>query len=176
VLKVKKKRIIIPYRSFIKWLVRLRRSPRAIAGGFALGTFVAFTPTMGIQFFIVMFLATILNMNRPAAFVTIWITNIATVAPIYTFNYWVGSLFWEGPSVKEVYRTFMDLTVKLARMDLWDIMDQFRVVRSLGQEVIIPLMIGSVIVGVIAAALVYLASFGLINYLSIRRNRKRFLH
>ena len=131
---------------------------------------------MGIQFFIVMFLATMLNMNRPAAFVTIWITNIATVTPIYTFNYWVGSLFCEGPSVKEVYRTFMDLTAKLARMNLWDILDQFRVVRSLGQEVIIPLIIGSVIVGVIAAVLVYLASFGLISYLSIRRNKKRVLH
>ena len=175
-LTVKKKRIIIPYRSFIKWLVRLRRSPRAIAGGFALGTFVAFTPTMGIQIFIVMFLATILNMNRPAAFVTVWITNIATVAPIYTFNYWVGSLFWEGPSVTEVYRTFLDLTAKLARMDLWDIMEQFRVVRSLGQEIILPLIIGSVIAGVIAAVLVYLASFGLISYLGIRRNRKRVLH
>ncbi len=115
-LTVKKKRIVIPYRSVVKWLVKLRRSPQAIAGGFALGTFVAFTPTMGIQFFIAMILATLLNMNRPAAFVMIWITNIATVAPIYTFNYWVGSIFWEGPSVNEVYRTFMDLTAKLARI------------------------------------------------------------
>ena len=54
---------------------------------------------MGIQFVIVMFLATLLNMNRPAAFIAIWITNIATMAPIYTFNYWIGSLFWQGPSV-----------------------------------------------------------------------------
>jgi len=176
VLRVKKKRIIIPYRPVIKWLVRLRRSPRAIAGGFALGTLVAFTPTVGIQFFIVMFLATILNMNRPAAFVTIWITNVATVTPIYTFNYWVGSLFWEGPSVGEVYRTFMNLTAKLARMDLWDIMDQFNVVMSLGKDIIIPLLIGSLIVGMIAAALVYLVSLGLIRYLVIRRNRKRILH
>lgn len=174
-LTVKKKRIIIPYRSVIKWLVKLRRSPQAIAGGFALGTFVAFTPTMGIQFFIVMILATILNMNRPAAFVTIWITNIATVTPIYTFNYWVGSIFWEGPSVKEVYRTFMDLTTKLARMDLWDIVDQFRVIMGLGQEIIVPLIIGSTIVGIAAAVLVYLASLGLIRYLTIRRNRKRIL-
>ncbi len=60
-------------------------------------------------------------------------------------------------------------------MDLWDIIEQFRVVRSLGQEIIIPLLIGSVIAGVIAAVLVYLASFGLISYLSIRRNRKRVL-
>lgn len=175
-LRVKKKRIIIPYRPVIKWLVRLRRSPRAIAGGFALGTLVAFTPTMGIQFFIVMFLATILNMNRPAAFVTIWITNVATVTPIYTFNYWVGSLFWEGPSVAEVYRTFMNLTTKLVRMDLWDIADQFKMVMNLGQDIIIPLLIGSFIVGMIAAVLVYLVSLGLIRYLVIRRNRKRELH
>ena len=175
-LRVKKKRIIIPYRPVIKWLVRLRRSPRAIAGGFALGTLVAFTPTVGIQFFIVMFLATILNMNRPAAFVTIWITNVATVTPIYTFNYWVGSLFWEGPSVGEVYRTFMNLTTKLARMDLWDIIDQFNVVMSLGKDIIIPLLIGSLIVGMIAAVLVYLVSLGLIRYLVIRRNRKKVLH
>lgn len=175
-LRVKKKRIIIPYRPVIKWLVRLRRSPRAIAGGFALGTLVAFTPTMGIQFIIVMFLATILNMNRPAAFVTIWITNVATVTPIYTFNYWVGSLFWEGPSVAEVYRTFMNLTAKLARMNLWDIIDQFKVVMSLGKDIIIPLLIGSLIVGMIAAALVYLVSLGIIRYLVIRRNRKRILH
>ena len=175
-LRVKKKRIIIPYRPVIKWLVRLRRSPRAIAGGFALGTLVAFTPTMGIQFFIVMFLATILNMNRPAAFVTIWITNVATVTPIYTFNYWVGSLFWEGPSVAEVYRTFMNLTTKLVRMDLWDIADQFKMVMNLGQDIIIPLLIGSLIVGMIAAVLVYLVSLGLIRYLVIRRNRKRELH
>lgn len=175
-LRVKKKRIIIPYRPVIKWLVRLRRSPQAIAGGFALGTLVAFTPTMGIQFFIVMFLATILNMNRPAAFVTIWITNVATVTPIYTFNYWVGSLFWEGPSVAEVYRTFMNLTAKLARMDLWDIVDQFKVVMNLGQDIIIPLLIGSFIVGTIAAVFVYLVSLGLIRYLVMRRNRKRVLH
>ena len=175
-LRVKKKRIIIPYRPVIKWLVRLRRSPRAIAGGFALGTLVAFTPTMGIQFFIVMFLATILNMNRPAAFVTIWITNVATVTPIYTFNYWAGSLFWEGPSVAEVYRTFMNLTTKLVRMDLWDIGDQFKMVMNLGQDIIIPLLIGSFIVGMIAAVLVYLVSLGLIRYLVIRRNRKRELH
>ena len=174
-LKIKKKRIVIPYRSAINWLVRLRRSPRAIAGGFALGTFVAFTPTMGIQFFIVMFLATLLNMNRPAAFIAIWITNIATMAPIYTFNYWIGSFFWQGPSVHDVYRTLLELTARLARMNLWDILDQFKEVMSLGQEIFIPLVIGSVVVGAVAAACAYLLSYALIRYTTIRRNRKRTL-
>lgn len=171
-----RKRIVIPFRPVIKWLVRLRRSPRAIAGGFALGTFVAITPTMGVQFFIVIFLATLLNLNRPAACVTIWITNVATVAPIYTFNYWVGSFFWHGPAVQEVYRTLLDLTAKLMKMDVWDILDQFKVMMELGRDIFIPLVIGSVIVGIFAAAMVYMGSMSVLRFIGKKRQKKRVLH
>ena len=169
------KRIVIPFRPVIKWLVRLRRSPRAIAGGFALGTFVAITPTMGVQFFIVIFLATLLNLNRPASCVTIWITNIATVAPIYTFNYWVGSFFWHGPAVQEVYRTLLDLTAELMKMDVWDILDQFKVVMELGRDIFVPLVIGSIIVGALSAAVVYLGSMSVLRFIGTKRQKKRIL-
>jgi len=131
---------------------------------------------MGVQFVIAFFLATILNLNRPASFVTVWITNVATVAPIYTFNYWVGSKFWSGPSVAEVYRTFLDLTAKLMGLNIWDIWDQFKIVMSLGQDIIIPLIIGSVIVGLIAAIIVYVASLALLKLLVVRRSKKRILY
>lgn len=130
----KRKRIVIPYRPVIKWIVRLRRSPRAIAGGLALGTFVAFTPTVGVQFAIAIFLATLLGMNRPASLVTIWITNPATIAPVYTFNYWVGKLIWPGPPVGEVYGSFVDLAAKLLSLDVWDFFDQFRTVITPDQK------------------------------------------
>ena len=170
------KRVVIPFRPVIKWLVRLRRSPRAIAGGFALGTFVALTPTMGVQFFIVIFLATLLNMNRPAACVTIWITNIATVAPIYTFNYWVGSFFWQGPAVGEVYKTLLGLTAELMKMDVWDLLEQFKVVMELGRDIFIPLVIGSTIVGIIAAVIVYMAAMSVLRFIGDKRRKKRELH
>ncbi|HBH27638.1 MAG: DUF2062 domain-containing protein [Desulfofustis sp. PB-SRB1] len=170
-----KSKIVIPYRPLIKWLVRLRRSPRAIAGGFALGTFVAFTPTVGIQFAIVIFLATIFNLNRGAALVTIWITNVATMTPIFTFNYMVGSLFWSGPSVKEVASVFMELTNTLVKMELWDMLDQFRTVLNLSTDIIVPLMIGSVMVGAVAAGLVYVASMTVMRSLAARRYRRRRL-
>jgi uncharacterized protein (DUF2062 family) len=175
VLIEKRKRIVIPYRSVIKWIVRLRRSPRAIAGGLALGTFVAFTPTVGVQFAISIFLATLLGMNRPASLVGIWITNPATIAPVYTFNYWVGKFIWPGPPVGEVYRSFVDLAAKLLSLDVWDFFDQFRTVISLGREVIIPLMIGSCLVGIVAAVLVYVGSMLLLRYILILRSRRRVL-
>jgi uncharacterized protein len=175
VLSSNTKRYIIPYRSVVKWMVRLRRSPRAIAGGFALGTFVAFTPTIGVQFAIVLFLGTLLNMNRPAALVTIWITNVATMAPIYTFNYWVGSLICSGPSTGHVYRVFADLAAQMMRMNGWEMLEQFKVLMSLSWEIIIPLTIGSIIVGLVAALIVYVASFAMLRYLLIRKLRKRIL-
>lgn len=171
----KGKKIVIPFRSVIKWLVRLRRSPRSIAGGFALGTFIAMTPTFGVQLFLVLAIATAINVNRPAAMLTVWITNVATIAPIYTFNYWVGNLFWGGPAVREVYAQFLDLAAKLVKIDIWEVMEQFRVVMALGREIIIPLVIGSVIVGLICAALVYLLSMVVIRFILVKRQRKRQL-
>lgn len=168
-------RVVIPYRPVLKWIVRLRRSPRAIAGGFALGTFVAFTPTFGVQFGIALLLATFLNVNRPAAFVTVWITNVVTLAPIYTFNYWVGSLFFSGPSVAEVYKVFLALTAKLVKIEIWEMLDQFRVLMGLGREIIIPLILGSCIVGSVVAVIVYMFSMLVIRYILVVRARKRKL-
>ena len=170
-----KKRVVIPFRAVLKWLIRLRRSPRAVAGGFALGVFLAFTPTIGFQLVLAVFLATFLNLNRPAALVAVWITNVATMAPIYTFNYWVGSLFWSGPPVDEVYSTFTTIGAQLVKMDFWEFQNQFQTMLGLSSALIIPLLIGSFIVALIGAALTYLGALGIIHIMLARRQRKRIL-
>jgi uncharacterized protein (DUF2062 family) len=172
----KRRRIVIPFRALFKWLVRLRRSPRAIAGGFTLGIFIAFTPTIGFQIPLAILLATLLNLNRPAAILSVWVTNAATMAPIYTFNYWVGSLFLSGPPVSEVYKTFMNLAAEVIKIDIWEVYDQFKTVVALGTEIIGPLMLGSVIVGLVAAALTYLLSIALIHTFLKRRRARQLLN
>ena len=169
----KRRRIVIPFRSLFKWLVRLRRSPRAIAGGFTLGTFIAFTPTIGFQIPLVIFFATILNLNRPAAVLSVWITNAATMAPIYTFNYWVGHQFLPGPPVSEVYGTFVNIARELVKIDIWKIQEQFTTMIALTSEIILPLTLGSIIVGLVAATLSYLLSITLIHTFLSRKRRKQ---
>ncbi len=171
----RKRRIVIPFRAVFKWLVRLRRSPRAVAGGFALGVFVAFTPTMGFQIVVAIFLATFLNLNRPAAIIPVWITNVATMAPIYTFNYWVGSLFWSGPPVAEVYKTLASIGAQLVTLDFWEFGRQLETMLGLSSTMAIPLLIGSVIVGLISAALTYLAALGIIHLILTKRRNKQLL-
>lgn len=170
---MEKQRIVIPYRRIFKWMVLLRKSPRAISGGFALGAFIAFTPTIGLQIGIVIFLATLFNLNRPAALIMVWITNAATMAPIYAFNYLVGTFIWSGPPVGEVYQTFQQLALNLLKLDMWDLLEQFKVVLSLGREIILPLCIGSILVGLVAAGLVYGIAQGLFRFMIARRERKR---
>lgn len=166
-------KLLIPYRKIFKWLILLRKSPVAISGGFALGTFIAFTPTIGLQIGIAIFLATMMNLNRPAAMATVWITNAATMAPIYAFNYFIGTFFWSGPPVGEVYRIFQQLAVTLLKLEMWDMLEQFRIVLSLGREIIVPLCIGSTVVGLVAAAIVYGISQRLLRFMIERHELRR---
>lgn len=166
-------KLAIPYRAIFKWMVLLRRSPRAISGGFALGTFIAFTPTIGLQIGIAIFFATLFNLNRPASVLMVWITNAATMAPIYAFNYLIGTYFWSGPPVGEVYHSFEQLALNLLKLQVWDFLEQFKAMLDLGQEVIIPLCIGSTLVGIVCAAIVYAISQWLLRFMLTRQEKKR---
>lgn len=89
----KKKRL---YRRFIAWLIAHTGTPHTIALGFAVGLFVALTPTVGFQMALGALFAHIVGGNRLIAAALAWITNPLTLVPIYYFNYRVGLLFIEA--------------------------------------------------------------------------------
>jgi uncharacterized protein (DUF2062 family) len=160
-------------RRFLVWLVRLRGSPEAIAGGAAVGMFVAFTPTMGVQTVLALALATVVNANRPVAIVPIWITNPVTAAPIYAFTYYVGSFFWPGPRVSVVARALADASRELASLDALALRQQLGVFLDLGVDVFAALTIGGILVGGIAAAIAYPLTLRLVVRLRARPIRRR---
>lgn len=73
-------------------LLTLRATPHDIALGAAIGMFVAFTPTFGVQMLLAAAIATLLRTSRPAAMIPVWITNPITMGPIYAFTWYVGTL------------------------------------------------------------------------------------
>ena len=165
--------VFLRMRPVLRWIFRLRGSPQAIAGGFSLGLFIAFTPTIGIQIVLAVFLATALNLNRPAAALAVWITNPVTIPAILSLNYWLGSHIWKGPSVPEVSRRLFEFASQLTTLDLWAITDQFSAVAELGEDVIVPLILGSIIAGTLSAALSYVILLRFFNYLFARRAIRR---
>lgn len=71
--------------------VRIRGNPRDIALGFALGIFIGFSPTMGIQIWSAVFIAALLKWNKIAAATGVWITNPLTATAIYGMTYVTGA-------------------------------------------------------------------------------------
>ena len=118
----RRRNLLLRTRPILRWVLTLRSSPKSIAGGFGLGTFVAFTPTMGIQLILAALVATLFRTNRAAALIPVWITNPLTVAPIYTFNYWVGTIVCPGPPLSEISGLFVDIGRTMSGLEVWNIL------------------------------------------------------
>ncbi len=118
-------------------LLRIRKSPDEIAKGLALGVFIGMTPTFGFQMVIAIFFALLLSENKIAAAVGVWITNPLTAPFIYALEYESGRL------VMGMGRAHLPAELT------------FSAFRELGHEVIVPLCLGSLIYGILCAALTY---------------------
>lgn len=171
-----KRNRLLRLRPVLRWILKLRSSPRAIAGGLGLGMFIAFTPTVGIQIILAIIAATLCNVNRPAAIAPVWITNPVTVAPVYTFNYWLGTLIWPGPPLAEVKELFVNLGTALTHLQFWDMKEAILAMLQIGMEILIPLLIGSIEVGIVLGVLTYIISLKLLSFFFTRRIEKRLLN
>ncbi len=161
-------------RKGMNWLIRLRGSPQAIAGGVAVGLIVAFTPTVGFQIPLALGLATLLGANRAVAIVPVWITNPITVPPIYGFTYYLGNYFWAGPAPSAVARAMADVAKGLESLDFLAFREQFASFMALGADVFIAMWIGGLLVGFFAAAIAYPLTVRAVTQLRAQRAwRKR---
>jgi uncharacterized protein (DUF2062 family) len=76
---------------------RLQDDPRKIAGGMALGVFIAFTPTIPFHMVGALTLAALLRVSPVSAFLGIQICNPLTIPAIYLAAYKVGQfLLYRG--------------------------------------------------------------------------------
>ena len=160
-------------RRFFDWLVRLRGSPQEIARGVAIGMIVAFTPTVGFQIVLTVGLATLFGANRPVAVLPTGLTNPLTIPPVYGFTYWVGSAFWPGPAPGRVSATLDGAASRFDSLDFLAVREQLGVFLELGVDVFLPLWIGGLLVGGVAAAVSYPLTLRTVTRLRARRRRRK---
>ena len=101
------------YRRFLA----IRGEPREIASGLALGVFIGFSPTMGLQLAMALFLAALFRINKIAAGIGVFITNPFTAPFIYYLTYLAGSVFYHpgtggDPSAEMAAGTLLKLLEK----------------------------------------------------------------
>lgn len=135
---------------WIRTIVSQDDTPRSIALGAAVGTFIAFTPTVGIQMVLVLLIGwltrPLFRFNQVAALVAVYISNPVTTLPIYWFNYYIGTFFVPGDLTRQQLAELLSYNGFVA----W-----WRSLWALTIEIGSPLVLGSVLVGLCCAVVVY---------------------
>lgn len=63
---------------------------KSVSAGFAIGIFIALTPTIGVQIPLIILSALFLRVNIPVALAASWVTNPLTAPVIYPLQYQLG--------------------------------------------------------------------------------------
>ncbi len=138
--------------------------PHRLALGFAIGVFITLTPTMGFQMALVVFFAWIFRANKVVGVPLVWITNPATMVPIYYPMYYVGKVLLGHESIgwewwKELGRQPPTHGWWETAMFYWNKM----------MEIAAPLWLGCVLVGGALAVLSYFVVYYLVSAYRLRR-------
>jgi len=165
----------VPIRAALKkaeqWFIHvlhLDDTPHSIALGLAIGMFIAMTPTIGLQMLLTVAVSWLFRANKVAGVPLAWITNPATIVPVYSFNYVVGRTLVGGPGLGKVQDL---LRATIERSESLDALAKAWL--ALMWHAALPLWVGCVLVGAVAAAITYVAMYYLI--VGYRRHHRRLL-
>jgi uncharacterized protein len=148
-------------RGVSRLLLRLNRlvhhgeSPERTAFAFAVGVFIAFTPTFGFHYVTALVIFWLLRLNLPALLTGTTVNNPLTIAPIYSFCLWIGLLLVGGAEPRK------PIDWELS----WSLLAQLR-------PLFVPLLVGTLLVGIIAAVCSYWLVARWLHYRLARRRRQ----
>ena len=148
-------------------ILHIDDTPHRLALGLALGIFVAWTPTIGVQMVLVVLLATAFKANTRVGIPLVWISNPLTLALIYYPNYllgrWLLGFFNIGSEADYDYGQLKARLIELLgdgsflrhffEAGFWHNLGQLLL--SIGLD----LWVGSVIIGLFLGIICYMGSY-----------------
>lgn len=137
--------------------------PEQLARGVAIGVFVTFTPTIGLQTILVLFLAWLLRANKIVGLPIVWVTNPVTFVPIYFPCYVIGSMMLGHRPVS------LDWWKQLGQPPDEGMWDMFKFYWDRLETIAAPLWIGCIVVATVLALLSYFMAFHTIRGYRLRR-------
>lgn len=144
-------------RETIKGILTFGDSPNRLSLAFAIGIFIAFTPTVGLHTLSAIFIAWALRMNKAVTFAGTFVSNPYTQIPIYGLCLWVGSKL-SGQKIK--------FNIDWKNLSLWNLWVEIK-------PLLLPLILGATILGIGAAIISYFALYYLIQrYRRYTKNKK----
>lgn len=136
--------------------------PHRLALGVAIGLFVTFTPTLGIQMVLILLLAWLCRANLVIGLPVTWVSNPLTIWPIYYACYKVGTFVVGGDRVNRAWWEQLK-----DPPDGWISAISFYWERLM--TVASPLWVGCLIVATLIGIASYIATYRLVVWYRMRR-------
>ncbi|RLA88425.1 MAG: DUF2062 domain-containing protein, partial [Deltaproteobacteria bacterium] len=121
---------------------RLHGNPNYVAMGMAVGVFIGITPTLGIHSILSLIFSFILRCSKAAALLANWISNPFTALFIYIADYKIGKFLLRKP----------DVSLPLEKLS-------FKTIFSYGSQIVIPLFVSGIILGIATTIPTYFITF-----------------
>ncbi len=153
-------------RFFIYRVLHVDDTPHRIALGVAIGVFMAWTPTIGLQMILTVLLSASLKANKFVGVPFVWISNPLTVPFIYGPSYALGRFLLGSKDAKP------DFLHAIALESGW--LDTVRVWWSETLRVFWPLWVGSFLTALVLGGVSYLlVHYAVRTYREHRAGRRR---
>jgi uncharacterized protein len=132
-------------RTLASTLGLIEDSPHRIALGLAIGLWLAWTPTVGLQTLLVLPIVWAMRANTLAALIGIYLSNPFTFLPMYWVEYELGAMFLSDPPTLSDFTQDGEIE---GAMEL----------TSMGWQMWLTMWIGGVILGFLTAIPAYFAT------------------
>jgi hypothetical protein len=136
----------------IKHILTLDNHPGHIAAGFAVGVFISFTPFFGLHTIIAIVAAFVFRLNKLTCLTGSWVNNPMSVPPVLVVSYKLGNMILGNPAGE------LQLKKELSWEYALNLLDAHGT----------PILIGTSILGAVAAILSYFLCY----YLVVRFRQK----
>jgi uncharacterized protein (DUF2062 family) len=148
-----------------------------LAMGAAIGMFIAWTPTFGVQMVLAVALATLFRANKAVTIPMVWLTNPVTNVPIYAFAYAFGHFLLTGTWAVDpnLTRRMMNLMTQTIGFDFYHTA-YWSNLSNLILQVGIDLWLGGVILGLLFALVTYPLMYWAVIKCRAFKKTKRLLH
>ena len=115
-----------------------------------MGILIGMTPTYGIQVILVIMSNTWLKINRIAGIVSVHITNPITALPIYWLDYKIGAhILGQKAITRETFQAKLEVVASSS------FLDALGGIVHLGTEILLPMVLGSLVLGSVMGAVSY---------------------
>lgn len=157
-------------RQIVNKFKELQGSPRALARGTAIGTFLGFAPVLPLKTMLILLITTLFPSSTVAAFLSCSIIcNPLTYVPLYYVAWFLGDLMLPGWASWEILRSSLDTILNSG------FREALAVVLDIGFDTCVVVLTGGLVLAIIPALIVYPLALLFFTRLQRLRREKQIL-